>query len=73
MKLELEKEDWIQLAKYLHVAHEVRSLVESKILEGKQQVTVQDEAIRRWLEHDIPPTLWFTLGAVVRENTEESE
>ena len=72
--LEMEKEDWRRLFEYAHAANEVKHLIEQADVAGKQQVSIKQDAVERFLALKIPPDFWLKLGSLIgRKLKEESE
>ena len=65
--LELDKRDWRSLHAFIAAASSARSSILRAVEKGKQQVTVQDDAIKNFLAQDVPPEVWLKLGGLLAD------
>lgn len=73
LALEMEKEDWRRLFEYTHAANEVKQLIEQAEATGKQQVSIKQEAVDRFLSLKLPPDFWLKLGSLIGSKLKEEE
>lgn len=69
LQVELTREDWLALLGFLQAANEVRSLMLKVTKSGKQQISVNDDAVTKWLDTDVPSDVWLKLGALMSAGT----
>lgn len=71
--LEMNRSDWERLQAFIRAANDVRSVVRSAVDAGKQQVSVNDAAVKHWLSVDVPPDVWLKLGGLMASSADDDE
>jgi hypothetical protein len=69
LQVELTREDWSALLGFLQAANDVRGLMQRVAKSGKQQISVNDGAVTKWLDTDVPSDVWLKLGALMSAGT----
>lgn len=73
LALEMEKEDWRRLFEYAHAANEIKHLFEQAEAAGKQQVSIKQSAVDRFLALKLPPDFWLKLGSLIGQKLKEEQ
>lgn len=68
-QVELTREDWTALLSFLQAANDVRGMMQKVTKSGKQQISVNDDAVTKWLDTDVPSDVWLKLGALMSAGT----
>ncbi len=71
--LEMDKDDWRMLFHYAQAANAVKAIIEQAAAAGKQQVSIKQEEVERFLTLNLPPGFWIKLGGLISSKLQEED
>lgn len=72
LSLVMDSEDWKQLLAYTQAANALKSHIEQCAVEGKQQVSLNSNAVQTFLTLKPPPGLWLKLGSLIGSKLQDA-